>query len=260
MPGTAIIDDQMLALWGHSASLGTLCTASIAIYNRYRFRGLLQGRRTGLSCVARTFAIGASVLAATTGLAFGLFLPSSASAQETPPTTVPTPTLPTPDPAPTPKPKPTPKPAPKPAPRTTPRAYSTPTYQSPRQQSVTPRSTPKPKVRAHPKPKKKVKEAPIKTETTVLPKVSVTPPIGAVGVRNAFQTKSGGGSFDLGSLVIVLGLGLAIACFAVALVPATHVKWRPVAIFVSERQVDLTIIGLALLMGAVFTFLWTKGS
>ena len=64
---------------------------------------------------------------------------------------------------------------------------------------------------------------------------------------------------DLGSLVIVLGLGLAIACFAVALVPATHVKWRPVAIFVSERQVDLTIVGLALLMGAVFTFLWTKG-
>jgi hypothetical protein len=111
-------------------------------------------------------------------------------------------------------------------------------------------------VRAHPKPKKK---APVNTTTTVLPNVSVTPPLGAVGVRNAFQTKSAGGSFDLGSLVIVLGLGLAIACFAVALVPATHVKWRPVAIFVSERQVDMTIIGLALLMGAVFTFLWTKG-
>lgn len=139
--------------------------------------------------------------------------------------------------------------------------YSTPTYQAPRQQSVTPRSTPKPKVRAHPKPKKKLKKAPVTTTTTtsVLPKVSVTPPIVSVGVRNAFQTKPAGGSFDLGSLVIVLGLGLAIACFAVALVPATHVKWRPVAIFVSERQVDVTIIGLALLMGAVFTFLWTKG-
>jgi hypothetical protein len=104
----------------------------------------------------------------------------------------------------------------------------------------------------------KVKKAPVKTETTALPKVSVTPPVGAVGVRNAFQTKSGGSS-DLGSIVIVLGLALAIACFAMALVPATHVRWRPVAIFVSERQVDLTIIGLALLMGAVFTFLWTKG-
>ena len=212
-----------------------------------------------MSRVAHTFAIGASMLAAATGLAFGLFLPSTARAQEVPPTTVTTPTLPTPDPAPTPKPKPTPKPAPKSTPRTTPRTYSTPTYQSPRQQSVAPRSTTKPKVRVHPKPKKKVKKAPVKTETTVLPKVSVTPPLGAVGVRNAFQTKPGGGSFDLGALVIVLGLGLAIACFAVALVPATHVKWRPVAIFVSERQVDMTIIGLALLMGAVFTFLWTKG-
>jgi hypothetical protein len=172
--------------------------------------------------------------------------------------------VPTPDPAP---PKTTPKPAPKaapkttpnPAPRTTPRSYSTPTYEPPREQPIAPRSTPKPKARAHPKPKKKVKKPPVKQTTTVLPEVSVTPPIGTVGVRNAFQTKSGGGAFDLGSLVIVLGLGLAIACFAVALVPATHVKWRPVAIFVSERQVDMTIIGLALLMGAVFTFLWTKG-
>jgi hypothetical protein len=215
-----------------------------------------------LSRVANTFAIGASALAAATGLAFGLFLPSVGRAQEVPPTTVPTPTLPTPDPAPTPKPKPTSKPTPKPAPtsaaRTTPRSYSTPTYQSP-QQSLAPRSTPTPKVRTHPKPKKKVKKPRVTTTTTVLPKVSVTPPIAAVGVRNAFQTKPGDGSFDLGALVIVLGLGLAIACFAVALVPATHVKWRPVAIFVSERQVDMTIIGLALLMGAVFTFLWTKG-
>jgi hypothetical protein len=213
-----------------------------------------------LSRVARTFAIGASALAAASGLAFGLLLPSVAGAQEVPPTTVSTPTLPTPDPAPAPKPKPkpAPKPAPKSTPRTTPRTYSTPTYQAPRSQSVTPRTTTKPKVRAHPKPKKNVEKAPVKTETTALPKVSVTPPVGAVGVRNAFQTKSGGSS-DLGSIVIVLGLALAIACFAMALVPATHVRWRPVAIFVSERQVDLTIIGLALLMGAVFTFLWTKG-
>jgi hypothetical protein len=213
-----------------------------------------------LSRVARTFAIGASVLAAASGLAFGLVLPSIAGAQEVPPTTVSTTTLPSPDPAPAPKPtpKPAPKPAPKSTPRTTPRTYSTPTYQAPRSQAVTPRTTTKPKVRAHPKPKKKVQKAPVKTETTALPKVSVTPPVGAVGVRNAFQTKSGGSS-DLGSIVIVLGLALAIACFAMALVPATHVRWRPVAIFVSERQVDLTIIGLALLMGALFTFLWTKG-
>jgi hypothetical protein len=135
-----------------------------------RLGSFLQRRRTGLSRVARTFAIGASALAASSGLAFGLFLPSIARAQEVPPTTVPTPTLPTPDPAPAPKPtpKPAPKPAPKSTPRTTPRTYSTPTYQAPRPQSVAPRTTTKPKVRAHPKPKKKV-TAPVKTETTVLP-------------------------------------------------------------------------------------------
>ena len=167
-----------------------------------------------MSRVSRAFAIGASVLAVATGLAFGLFLPSIARAEDPPPTTVPTPTLPTPDPAPPkPTPKPAPKPASKPAPRTVPRTYSTPAYQPPRQQSVAPRSTPKPKVRAHPKPKKKVETTPVNTTTTttVLPKVGVTPPVGAVRVRNAFQTKSGGDPFKLGSLVIVLGLGLAIA-------------------------------------------------
>jgi hypothetical protein len=210
-----------------------------------------------LSRVSRAFAIGASVLATATGLAFGLFLPSVARADDPPPTTIPTPTLPTPDPAP---PKPKPKYAPKPAPRSVPRTYSTPAYQPPRQQSVAPRSTPKPKVRAHPKPKKKVETTPVNTTTTtVLPKVGVTPPVGAVRVRNAFQAKSGGGSFDLGSLVIVLGLGLAIACFAVALVPAAHVRWRPVAIFVSERQLDLTVIGLGLLVVTAFTLFLTSG-
>jgi hypothetical protein len=37
------------------------------------------------------------------------------------------------------------------------------------------------------------------------------------------------------------------------------VKWRPAAIFVSERQVDLTLVGVALLVGAAFTFLLAKG-
>ena len=84
---------------------------------------------------------------------------------------------------------------------------------------------------------------------------------GAVGVPSAFHSKSGGGSSqNLSSILIVLGLGIAIACFAVALVPATSVKWRPAAIFVYERQVDLTVTGLALLVAAAFTFFLTKGS
>jgi hypothetical protein len=42
-------------------------------------------------------------------------------------------------------------------------------------------------------------------------------------------------------------------------VPATYVKWRPAAIFVSERQVDLTVIGLGLLVVTAFMLVLTKG-
>jgi len=202
------------------------------------------------------FAIGATVVAAALGLASGLLLPAVARADDPPVTTVPTTTVPAPDPAPPPKPKP--KPIPKPAPRhvsTTP-AYRPPVATVP---STRPAVTVKPKVRAHPKPKpKKVQhKAPVKKKTTVLPKVTIAPPVGA-GVSNVFQPQAGG-SFSLGSLLIVLGLSCAIACFSIAVVPATYVKWRPAAIFVSERQVDLTVVGVALLVAAAFTLLLTKG-
>ena len=204
--------------------------------------------------VARMFAIGVTVVAAALGLTFGLFLPSVARADDPPPTTVLTSTVPTPDPAP-PKPKPKPKPAPKPTPA--PRHVSTtPVYRAPVTPvpSTRPAVTVKPKVRAHPKPKPK---APVRKKTTVLPKVTIAPPVGA-GVSNVFQPQAGG-SFSLGSLLIVLGLSCAIACFSIAVVPATYVKWRPAAIFVSERQVDLTVVGVALLVAAAFTLLLTKG-
>jgi hypothetical protein len=120
---------------------------------------------------------------------------------------------------------------------------------------------PKKKVRHKKAVVKKKKIAHTTTTTATLPTVTVLTTAGAVGVPSVFHSKSGGGgSLDFSSILIVLGLGIAIACFAVALVPATSVKWRPAAIFVSERQVDLTIIGLALLIGAVFTVFLTKGS
>ena len=138
-------------------------------------------------------------------------------------------------------------------------------YHAPTPAPVVPSST-RPTVHTQVKPKKRVrhKKAVVKkkaaTTTATLPTVTVTT-AGAVGVPSVFHSKSGGGgSLDFGSIVIVLGLSIAIACFAVALVPATSVKWRPVAIFVSERQVDLTITGLALLVAAAFTFFLTKGS
>ena len=96
-----------------------------------------------------------------------------------------------------------------------------------------------------------------KQTTTTLPTVTIAP-VGAVGVPAALGPKSGG-SFNLGSLLVVLGLSLAIACLAIAVVPATYVKWRPAAIFVSERQVDLTVIGLGLLVVTAFMLVLTKG-
>ena len=214
-----------------------------------------------MSRLRRAFASSAVLLCAAAGLTFGLAVPS-ALADDPPPTTVPTPTVPAPDPAP---PKPKPKPVSRPAPRT---VRTTPVYHAPTPAPVVPSST-RPTVHTLVKPKKKVrhKKAVVKkkaaptTTTATLPTVPVLTTAGAVGVPSVFHSKSGGGgSLDLGSIVIVLGLSIAIACFAVALVPATSVKWRPAAIFVSERQVDLTITGLALLVAAAFTFFLTKGS
>jgi len=199
-------------------------------------------------------AISVIVLAAASGLTFGLLLPSVARADDPPTTTVPTPTLPEPDPAP---PKTTPKPSPKPTPKPS----------SSRQVShapaYTPPVTPSPTVHAQVKPKtkkvvrhKKVQHKKVavkkETTTTTLPTVTITPVGAALGPKS-------GGSFNLGSLLVVLGLSLAIACLAVAVVPATYVKWRPAAIFVSERQVDLTVIGLGLLVVTAFMLVLTKG-
>ncbi len=219
-----------------------------------------------MSRLRRAFAFSALLLCTAAGLTFGLAVPS-AFADDPPPTTVPTPTLPAPDPAP-PKPKPTPKPKPvsPAAPRT---VRTTPVYHAPTPAPVVPSSSStRPTVHTHVKPKRKVrhKKAVVKkkvapTTTPTLPTVTVVTTAGAVGAPSVFHSKSGGGgSLDFSSIVIVLGLSIAIACFAVALVPATSVKWRPAAIFVSERQVDLTVIGLGLLVAAAFTFFLTKGS
>jgi hypothetical protein len=211
-----------------------------------------------VSRVARMLAIGVIVLAAASGLAFGLLLPSVARADDTTPTTVPTPTVPTPDPAPPkPKPKSSPKPAPKPSPSR--QVSHAPTYRPPVAPSPTvhAQTKPKPKTVLHKAVRHKKVVVTKKTTTTSLPTATIAP-VGAVGVRAALRTKSGG-SFNLGSLLVVLGLSLAIACFAVAIVPVTYVRWRPAAIFVSERQVDLTVIGLGLLVAIALTLFLTRG-
>ena len=117
----------------------------------------------------------------------------------------------------------------------------------------------KPKVRAQVKPRKaRPEKTVVIPPTTTVPKVTVAPPLGAVGEQVALKTKSNG-SISLASLLIVLGLSFSIACFAVAAVPAAYWKWRPAAIFVSERQIDLTLFGVALLVGTAFMLLLARG-
>jgi hypothetical protein len=220
-----------------------------------------------LSRLARMFAVGAIVLAAAAGLPFGVLLASDARAEDPPPTTVPTPTapsptLPTPDPAPLPKPKPkpTPKPASNPAPPRR-QVSPTPSYRPPvaPAPATRPAATLRPKVRVHkPKPRAKPKKTTVKKTTTVLPRVKVTPAAGALGVSHTFQARSGG-SFQLASLLIVMSLGLAIACFTTAVIPATQVRWRRAAIFVFDRQVNIVLLGCALLTAGSIMVFWSKG-
>jgi hypothetical protein len=232
----------------------------ITTYNLYSALGLL-GEEERVLRVVRALAVAVTVLGISAGLTLGFFLPASARADDTTPTTVPTPTIPTPDPAP-PKPKPTAKPAPKPAPKPSPtrQVSHTPTYRPPVEPSPTVHAQikPKPTTVLHKTVRhKKVVVTKKKATTTSLPTPTIAP-VGAVGVRAALRTKSDE-PFNLRSLLVVLGLSLAIGCFAVAIVPVTYVRWRPAAIFVSERQVDLTVIGLGLLVVIVFALFLTGG-
>jgi hypothetical protein len=60
--------------------------------------------------------------------------------------------------------------------------------------------------------------------------------------------------------MIVLGLAGAIACFAVVLLPATYIRWRPGVIFASERHADLIVAGTVLLTIAAFMLVLGKAA
>jgi hypothetical protein len=117
-------------------------------------------------------------------------------------------------------------------------------------------------IRQHVKPKKKThrKKVVTKKPEPVVP--TITPPqvsgasIGSSGVLSAKAAASGG----LASMFIVMALSFAIACLSIAVIPATRVPWRPAAVFVSDRQIDLTVTGFALLVATALTLILTGGS
>lgn len=205
------------------------------------------------------------------GIALSLSTSSGARADDPPPTTVTTATLPTPVPAPIPAPvvkPPNKKASPPPhrtVTRTTRKVVSHPA-------AVAPTSTQTPlTVASHPsRPTVKVKTKPKRTHRAhrkvirhprkaPAAKVQTKDVLGA-SVRFLPQgsPSSDGSGFQVGSLLLILGCALAIACFSIAVVPARAVPWRPVAIFLSERQLDVTLAGLALLV-ATLTFYFIAG-
>jgi hypothetical protein len=73
------------------------------------------------------------------------------------------------------------------------------------------------------------------------------------------QTKARSGNpLDLGALLVILGCTLACTCLLMALIPATAVPWRPIAIFISYRQLDLTLVGIALLGATLMVYVMSR--
>ncbi len=184
------------------------------------------------------------------GLACGMPVAGAVSLAEAADDPVPTTPEPAPDPAPVPA--PAPKAKPKPAPRKS--------VSEPRPTSVTP--TPASVVRSAPtRPttaavkKRVIHKRKAHTKRKLQPKPSTSVPTvvtpkrarsGVLGTQTA-ATLSSGGSFDFGSLLIVMTLGMAIACFGVAAIPALYVPWRPAAHFIAHRHLDIAIAGLGFL-------------
>jgi hypothetical protein len=212
------------------------------------------------------------LVALATAGAFALFASNAARADDPPPTTVPTPTLPTPVPAPVTPPPPAKTPPPrrsKPPRRSTPPAKKTttkpttshvatptptPTYTQPTVVSPPTHALPKQSHRSAKKVRRKAKPASVGSKPAASAKPKAQGTLGAsVGFLLQPKAKSARNSPNL-SPFIVLGLALAVACFLIALVPATAVPWRPVAVFISQRQFDLTLAGLALLAATLWVY------
>lgn len=198
------------------------------------------------------------------GGAFALATSSTGRADDPPPITVSTPTVPAPVPAPAPplrvqppRKLPTPRAASRKKPRAStpaPPVASTPAQSAPSVVSHPTQVPKKAKIRAH----KAHRKAPARPRKASAAKLTPQQTLGAsVSFRNQADSKSTN-SFDISSLVLILGLAIATACFAFASIPARALPWRHVAAFRSERQVDLTLVGLALVATTFMLYLMTR--
>jgi hypothetical protein len=175
----------------------------------------------------------------------------------------PTPTIPepTPDPAPPPaaKPKPTPKPTPKAAPRPspvqrtpTPTPTSQPSYTPPRVVHVAPKKTVRPRTHKRAAPKKHVAVAPKpKAEVKGVNVVRTRVPVAA--------TVSSPERDAVRRAVVITGIGIAALLFLlVVTVPATRIRFTGPGRIVMDRQTDLVLTGVAMLLLTALLLLVTK--
>src|SRR6266545_2802226 len=184
---------------------------------------IVRRREGAVGAWTRTLAMCACLLCAL-GLACGMSVAGVVSLAEAADDPVPT----------------TPEPAPEPAPDPTPASVARSAPTRPTTSAVKKRVIHKRKAHT----KRKVQPKPgTSLRTVVTPKHTRS---GVLGTQTA-ATLSSGGSFDFGSLLIVMTLGMAIVCFGVAAIPAPYVPWRPAAHFIAYRHLDIAIAGLGFL-------------
>ena len=199
----------------------------------------------------------AAVRALVVVLALFVLLPAATAWADDPPTDT-TPTTPAPDPAPPVKPKPAPKP-PKPAPKPTVHTV-TPSHATP-SPAVTPTYQPPSRAVVHPKPARVKRHKVRHKAKKVVPKVQKTPTVTLKTVTAAklgfAPTKATRDSTGFATLLIILSLGFAIACFGVASLPPALLPRRAVY-YVLPAQASLVVLGVALFAVVALTFFWTR--